>query len=107
MNGRRGINAFVAEYPTQEIKIRKVSVDSTADGQSLASLLGEDVMENLLRLTLEPASSGVFWKESAVSSSDAPLQAGSNELLITKEIADSLRFITASGTVDMTVIQEG
>ena len=87
--------------------LARVGVDATAGGQSLEQLLGSALHDRLKRLTLLPAASGIFWALGAADSSGPWLPAGGVELPCEKDEADQLRFITASGTVDLMVVEEG
>lgn len=84
-----------------------VSVDTTATGKTLATLLGEALNTGLKKLTLVPASAGVFWKDGNVAVTDSPVPTGGVELNIGKTQADTLKFIANSGTIGMMVYQEG
>ena len=85
----------------------EIAVDDTANGKSLATLLGKAVDGELNTLTLLPAAAGIFWACGNATAAVNPLPAGGIELHLTKTKADALRFITASGTVKMSVLQEG
>ena len=83
-----------------------VTVDNTATGQTLAALLGADLHAGLRRLTLVPASAGIFWAAGSGDDAAEALPAGGVELEANKAQADALKFF-AAGNIAMTVVQEG
>ncbi len=85
-----------------------VTVDDTADGKTLETLLGSALPAELKLLTLVPAASGVRWAMSAAPDSSGPwLPQSGVELQTLKAAADALKFNTASGTAEMMVVCEG
>lgn len=82
-----------------------VSVTDTS--ATLATLLSTALQTGIKRLTLVPDSAGIFWNAGVATSSTAPLPSSGIELSVRKTYADTLQFITASGTVKMQIIQEG
>jgi len=83
-------------------------VSVTDASKTLATLLGTALQTNVKRITLVPDSSGIFWiAGTAVAATSAPLPSSGVELSVRKTYADTLQFITASGTVKMQIIQEG
>jgi hypothetical protein len=83
-----------------------VTVDSTATGKTLATLLGKALSAALSKLTLIPATAGVYWASGSASAASAPLPIGGVEVAIGKTEADLLKFYAAS-SITMTVVQEG
>ena len=91
---------------TRPLAISRVSVDGVS--KTLPTLLGVDLNTGLSKLTLVPAGSGIFWALGEAAASGGPwLPDGGAELAIDKATADTLQFVTAGGTIDMLVIQEG
>ncbi len=84
-----------------------VDVDTTAGGKSLATLMGAALSADLKRLALVPASGGVYRSKAGTPSASTPEVPAVLTLLVNKTTADTYKFITASGTVAMQVIQEG
>ena len=83
-----------------------VTVDDTANGKGLATLLGVELSSSLNRLVLIPVAAGIFWAAGAASATSAPLPAGGIDIPIDKTAANTLKFFS-SENVTMTVLQFG
>lgn len=83
-----------------------VTVDNTATGKTLATLLGVALNAGLKVLTLIPRSAGIYWAAAAASAASAALPASGVEIRISKTVADTLKFF-ADPAVVMDIIQEG
>jgi len=84
----------------------KVTVDNTATGKALATLLGAALDAELKLLTLIPASAGVYWAAGSASAASPWLPTGGVELHVTADDAAALKFYSATN-IDMLVVQEG
>lgn len=84
----------------------EVSVDATAGGKTLATLLGAALSAGLRRLTLIVQGAGVSWASGAAVAGVNDLPAGTHQIDCTKRTADLMTFVTAAGTVKMSVVQE-
>ena len=84
-----------------------VTVDSTANGQTLATLLSAALQTNLAALTLQPHSgvSQIYYALGNASASTSQVPAGGITLPITKAVADTIKLYAATDAA-MTVIQE-
>jgi hypothetical protein len=82
-----------------------VTVDTTAGGKSLATLLGANLNNGLTRLVLLPSAAGIYFASGSASASSAPLPAGGLDVPIRIDQANLLRFYGSS--IGMTVMQIG
>ena len=85
----------------------EISIDDTATGRTLAAMLSAALETGLRRLTLIIQSAGASWAAGSATAGTNELPAGVYELNVTKAQADTLKFITATGTVKASVLQEG
>lgn len=83
-----------------------VTVDSTANGKTLAALLGGTLDTSLKRLELLPETVGICYAIGDASSSSTSLEDHGKVLAIQKAEADALKFYAAVNT-KMTVFQFG
>lgn len=85
---------------------KTVTVDTTATGKTLATLLGGALSQSVSMLTLLPAAAGisVAYGEAAVAGTN-DLPVGGLAFRANKTEADLLKFI-GTGSIKMTVIQE-
>lgn len=84
----------------------KVTVDNTANGKTLATLLGAALNADLKVLTLIPASVGIYWAAGNASAASAWMPAGGVEITTAKTAADAFKFYAAAN-IEMVVVQEG
>ena len=82
-----------------------VTVDDTATGQTLETLLGEALHASLVALTLIPHETGIYFNNGSAAATTAILVPIS-ELGLNKTYADTLKFFAAS-EIKMSVIQHG
>jgi len=85
----------------------EVSVDTTATGKTLATLLGAALQDDLRVLTLLPAAAGISWASGEATAGVNLLPETGLSLRIKKAQADLLKFIVAAATIKMTVLQGG
>lgn len=84
-----------------------VTVDATAGGKTLETLLGTALQANLERLTLIPSSPGIYRSLGGTPSITTGQVPAVFQVDITKSVADTYKFITGTGSITMQVIQEG
>ena len=82
-----------------------VTVDSTANGKTLQTLLGSALNTGLKRLVLLPAGPGIAWAWGNAAGTEVDLVAGS--FPYNKAGADNLHFKAKGDSVAMAVIQIG
>ena len=69
--------------------------------------LGITLQDNVKRVTIIPDGTGIYWADGTASSSSAPFPVGGLEIYCRKASIQGHEFVTASGTVNMQVLQEG
>ena len=74
----------------------------------LLTAAGKSIHADLAVLSLIVASDGVYWANGAAAVANTnPLPKGVNELCCTAQQAQALQFITVTGNIKMSVVQEG
>lgn len=82
-----------------------VTVDATANGKTLATLLGVALNAELQVLDLTPIDAGITYAAGNASAASAPMLGIEDPY--TKTAADALKFFASSGAARMTVVQKG
>lgn len=63
--------------------------------------------DNLKKITLIPASSGIYWANGSATAGTNLLPAIGVEIICSKTIISAYEFVVSSGTIKLQVIQEG
>jgi len=91
------------------ISVGVVTVDGTAKGKTLATLLGASLEQGIAEIMLIPADGAgtINFNDGDASAATGFLPTTGLSLLGTKALLDELKFFATSGSESMTVIQMG
>jgi hypothetical protein len=89
--------------PAQTIQIDKVTVTNAS--KTFAEL-GVTISPQLMRISIQPATTGVFWAMGTATTSSPQLFNGFSNFICTGASLTTMEFIVASGTIEMTIVQE-